>query len=383
MKNNFKHRIQHIPVATTGLSLGIAGLASVLDTIFQPFYYSNNLWWSSIPLIAISFFLLLLMTTRNIRHPKVLKFDSKDTLFSSLLPTYSMTLMCIAGFIAGWQKGYIGVPVCQVIGAIIMCLAILIQLVFIALFLKNVLIKFKWHSHPAYGSWLVPTVGIITSCTFAGRFNENILPIWFFQSIWFFGFITFVPLVIIVTYQLLFKTKSSQERYPSIAVYFAPPNLVLAGFMQTFAIPSQNSSVVPELMAFGGSNSEFIFTLSILLIMIAFTYTIILWFFVARIFITHKFSYIFASFTFPLAIGAASMLYASNYFKKLYDNIQQSYILSLSYIFRYVGYTFSSIAFILIMFISIMFFIKLSKEIFSNINDDKKHAAYIIENENV
>ena len=43
MNNRFIHRIQHMPVATTGLSLGVAGLASVLDTIFQPLYYSNNL----------------------------------------------------------------------------------------------------------------------------------------------------------------------------------------------------------------------------------------------------------------------------------------------------------------------------------------------------
>lgn len=383
MNNRFIHRIQHIPVATTGLSLGVAGLASVLDTIFQPLYYSNNLWWASIPLIAISSFLLLLITIRNFSHPKVLKFDTKDTLSSSLLPTYSMTLMCIAGFIAGWQKDYSGIPACQVIGAIVMCIAISIQLIFVVLFVKNVLSKFKWHSHPAYGSWLVPTVGIITACTFAGRFNQNILPIWFFQAIWFFGFITFIPLFIVITYQLLFKTKVAQEKYPSIAVYFAPPNLVLAGFVQSFAIPSQNVILVPEIAAFGGSNSSFIFVLTILLSMLAFSYTVILWFFVARIFITHKITYIFASFTFPLAIGSASMLYTSNYFNKMFINIQQSYVLTLSSIFRYVGYVFSSVAFICIMYILIRFSIKLIKEVFSKSSDEKTHVAYIKEQENV
>ncbi|VEU62384.1 C4-dicarboxylate transporter/malic acid transport protein [Malacoplasma iowae] len=383
MKNMFRHRIQHMPVAVTGLSLGIAGLASVLDTIFQQFYSSNNLWWCSIPLIAISSFLLLLMTIRNFRHPKILKFDSRDTLSSSLLPTYSMTLMCIAEFIAGWQKGCSGTPPCQVIGAIVMCLSVLIQLIFIVLFFKNVLMKFKWHIHPAYGSWLVPTVGIITSCTFAGRFNENILPIWFFQAIWFFGFITFVPLFIVITYQLLFKTKAAQEKYPSIAVYFAPPNLVLAGFMQTFAIPSQNANIVPEIQAFGGSNSTFIFVMSVLLIMLAFTYTIVLWFFATRIFITHKFAFIFASFTFPLAIGSASMLYASNYLKKLYTNSNQSYLLIVSDTFRYIGYIFSTVAFICIVYIATRFFIKLLKDVFSNKNDDKHHVVYTKDQKNV
>ena len=39
MKKNkfsvFKHRVQHLPVALTGLSLGLAGLATALDLILR------------------------------------------------------------------------------------------------------------------------------------------------------------------------------------------------------------------------------------------------------------------------------------------------------------------------------------------------------------
>lgn len=386
------HRIQHLPTALTGLALGLCGIAAVLDTIFKQYYvHPRTDWWISIGFIAVATVLLLLATIRNCVHPKVLGFDTKDPLLSSFLPTYSMTLMCIAGFIAGWQvgDGFGKTPPCQVIGAIIMCLAVLIQIVFIVYFAKNVLAKHKWHEHSMYGSWLVPTVGPATASTFAGRFDEHILPIGFFQAIWFFAFSTYIVLFIIVTYALLFKKQPDKEKFPSIAVYFAPPNLVLAGFLQAFAIPSVNHLYdhTPEVVAFSGANHDFINVMLILMGCMAFTYTIVLWFFVVKIFIGNKFGYIFAALTFPLAIGAASMVYMHGYLVKygvyIYGANIPHALTILTEFFQYIGYIFTTVATCIIIFIAIRFIINIIKALATTINDDKKHKVYCCEPEEV
>lgn len=381
------HRVQHLPIALTGLALGLCGISAVLDVIaHQNHGYGPDLWWVSIGFIAIATVLLLLVTIRNIAHPKVLGFDTKDPLLASFLPTYSMTLMCIAGFIAGWQKGHSGVPPCQVIGAILMCLAVLIQIAFIFLFIKNILTKHKWHEESMYGSWLVPTVGPATACTFAGRFNEGILPVGFFQAIWFFAFGTYVILFIFVTYALLFKKQADKDKFPSIAVYFAPANLTLAGFLQTFALPSVSgpyNTLPVEVQAFMGHDNAFINAMLILMAAMAFTFTIILWFFVIRIFIINKFTYIFASLTFPLAIGAGAMVYLHAYIEKsivIFDHNQaNSFIQLLSSFTMYIGYIFTGVATCIILFIAVRFLILLVKALATSVNDDKTHKVYCCE----
>ncbi|GAA5414687.1 hypothetical protein [Ureaplasma ceti] len=375
------HRFQHLPVALTGLALGLCGIASALDTIFKKFYHPNC-WWISIGFIAVASFLLLLATIRNFSHKKVVLFEAKEPLLSSFLPTYAMTLMCIAGFIAGWEKGnYFGkVPPCQVIGAILMCLSVVIQIVCIVAFVKNVLLKHNWDKDSMYGSWLVPTVGPATAATFTGRFNENILPVWFFQIIWFFAFANYVVLFVVVTYSLLFKKKADIHKFPSIAVYFAPANLVLAGFLQTFAIPSVEPYYIhtPEVQAFIGHNWDFINIAIIFMACMAFTYNILLWFFIVKIFNSTKFAYIFASVTFPLAIGASAMLYIYGYLG-LYMHVTHDHshiITMLEQFFRYIGYIFTVVATCIILYVATRFIINIMKSLVTNMNDDKHHCVY-------
>ena len=376
----FIHRLQHLPVALTGLSLGLCGIGAILDVIAQQAgAYSSNYWWISIPFITIALFLITLVTIRNIVHPKVFNFDTKDPLLVSFIPTYSMTLMCIAGFIAGWQKhASPTIYPCQIIGAILMCIAVLAQIIFIGFFVK-ILLKHKWHEDSMYGSWLVPTVGPITGCTFTGRFNELVLPVGFFQAIWFVSFATYVVLFIFVTYALLFKKQPDKEKFPSVAVYFAPANLTLAGFLQTFAIPAvsqyNDSYKMPiEVQAFIGNHNMFINVMLILMTCMAFTYTILLWFFTVRILTNNKFAYIFASLTFPLAIGASSMFYLYIYLKLNTD--VSTNLPVLRDFFQYIGWIFTGVATSIILFVAFRFVKLVIIAMFSKQNDDKKHKCY-------
>lgn len=123
--------------------MGLAGLATALDLILRnniKLDYSNyNAWWISIPFMCVSTIIILLITFKHILHPKVLFFDAKNTLSSSFLPTYSMTIMCIGGFLAGWQHNIGKNSPLQIIGAILMCIGVLIQFFFIYMFLVYVL----------------------------------------------------------------------------------------------------------------------------------------------------------------------------------------------------------------------------------------------------
>ena len=63
-----------------------------------------------------------------------------------------MTIMCIGGFLAGWQYHIGKNPPLQIIGAILMCIGVLIQFFFIYMFLVYVLKKHSWHLDSMYGS---------------------------------------------------------------------------------------------------------------------------------------------------------------------------------------------------------------------------------------
>lgn len=379
MKKNkfsvFKHRVQHLPVALTGLSLGLAGLATALDLILRNNinlnFSSYNAWWISIPFISVSTIIILLITFKHILHPRVLFFDAKNTLSSSFLPTYSMTIMCIGGFLAGWQYHIGKTPPLQIIGAILMCIGVLIQFFFIYMFLVYVLKKHSWHLDSMYGSWFVPTVGISTASTFTGRFNSNILPLEFFQIIWFFAFVTFVILFPIITYSLLFKKQCDCEKFPSIAVNFAPPNLLLASFCQSFAIPSFDNKTI-----FMDDKHIFVNVMLLFLICFGLVYTFILYIFIVRIFNNNKFDYIFASITFPLAIGCIATTNVSLYLEKLYGQNHISVIDQLYNTFKILGYIFTSIATILILFIATRFFKKSYHILFSNKFDNDVNICY-------
>ena len=375
-KSIFKKRTQHLPVALTGLSLGLSGLATAFDLILRnnvDCNYSNyNGWWISIPLMFIATIIVILVTFKHALHPKILIFDAKNSLTSSFLPTYSMTIMCIGGFLAGWQFHHGNISILQVIGAIILCIGVLIQIIFIFLFSIFVLKKHKWHNDSMYGSWFVPMVGISTASTFAGRFNDNILPLEFFQAIWFFAFVSFLVLFPIITYSLLFKKKCDREKFPSIAVNFAPPNLLLASFCQSFAIPS----LTPNTTIFDFNSNQFINIMLIILISFGFVYTIFLYLFIIRIFKINKFDYIFASITFPLAIGCIATTNVSMYFNGLFNNNGVLFMMQLGNFFKILGYVCTSIAAILIIYVMIKFFIKSWHILFTNKLDNIKHQCY-------
>lgn len=387
----FYHRTQHLPTALTGLALGLCGIGACIDTNIMTFD-SEWKWWISCGFIFVAAILLILASIRNSIHPKILKFELREPMASSFLPTFAMALMCIAGFIAGWQHGIKGIPPTQVIGAIVMVFAIAVHCVLCFYFTKDVLFKHKWHEDNMYGTWFVPSVGLATACTLTGRFNQNILPNEFFQAIWYFTFVSYLALFFVVTYSLLFKKQVSKERFPSLAVYFAPAGLTATSYLVTFAVPYANAieMINPNgEMIFNPDSSyinfyphTYITTLLVLMVCMSFTYAILLFFIFSVRILRQQYSYIFASLTFPLSINAEAMMYTGNYafiLERKYAVHNLIFLNDVAWFFRIVGYIFVILATILILYIAVRFIMNIIRDLTTPINDDKHHMVYMLE----
>ena len=323
-----------------------------------------------------------MMIIKNITHPKVLHYELNEPLSVSLLPTFSMCLMLVAGFIGMWNNKD-KTSANQIVAAVVMCLAILIQFIIIGFFVKSFIknhIKSK-HQH-MYGSYFVPIVGLITSCTVSH--NVIALPNEFFQAIWYFGYITFLITLPIVTYSMLFKEKKvSDAQFPTVAIWFAPANLTCAGFLRTFLLSPQ--TYYPK---------AYLNIIFILTTMMGFVTTLILYLYVTRIFVLRKrsqtknFAPILCSLSFPCAIGATSMVWAAKYLASqnplvinkiipIWKIEGNDLISSSAWFFGVVGIIFAIVTTIIIgylLFNMIKFGIKI---LFTKQKDDQHHEIYL------
>lgn len=375
-----KHRFQHLPVAYTGLALGIGGFGNCLLTIFSLNGYDSK-WITCITIALVSLFLLMIFL-KNVMHPKVLKHELSDPLTVSLLPTFSMCLMIIAGFIGMWDKSSKFSPN-QIAAAVVMCIALLIQLIMIGFFIKIVIKKHVKDKNKMFGTYFVPTVGIITSCTVSN--NIISLPNELFQAVWFLGYAFFVFSLPIVTYWMLFKNESGYDaQFPSVAVWFAPANLSCAGFIQTFLLasnsPYKNPSTNPYPL-------PLLYVLLFLTIIIGFVVSLLLYFYVYRIFRFRfkkkmkDFTPILCSMSFPCAIGATSMVLAAKFFAfEFFGSWQLSggteLQTSIVWFFAIAGFIFAILTFVVLLYLLINMIVLGIKFLFTKHNDDKKHQVY-------
>lgn len=364
--SKFKHRLQHLPVAYTGLALGVGGLGNCIMNICSLNSDWNFKW---IPCISISIVIIFLtfMLLKNIMHPKVLKYELNEPLSVSLLPTFAMSLMLVAGFIGMWNKDKTSAN--QIVAAIFMCLAILIQLIITGWFIKSLIVNhIKNKEQHMYGTYFVPTVGLITACTVTS--NITALPNEFFQAIWYFGFVTFVILLPVVTYSMLFKEKKvSDAQFPSIAVWFAPANLSAAGFIQTFMLDERAIYY----------NQTYLHIMSMIMIMIAFCVTLILYLYVWRIIslsIKNKqngFSPILCSLSFPSAIGSTSLVFLAKYLHNVNKN---QFTIDAEWLFSIAGLILCILSSIIILYLVVNMFWLLYKTIFTSHKDNHHHSVY-------
>ena len=357
--SEFKNNFKSLPIAFTGLALGIGGLGNCYRQLFSLNNQSQVGNWVSSAFFPFLILFVLMILFKYIFHFHELKKDLHNPLTISLMPTFSMCLMLLAGFIGMWDTN-ITSP-CQISAATLMVLAIAIQFILLFYFGKSIFYNHIKNSEVVYGSYFVPTVGLITSCTVSG--NIPAIPNIFFQVIWYLGYFMFLVSLPVITYLLLFKIdKLNKEHYPTIAVWFSPANLSCAGFYQVFILAANKQvDLYPQ---------TFLNVIAILTTMLGFVTTVLLYFFIFRIFI-HRFNHnlkgfspILCSLSFPCAIGVTSMIFTAKAIGKINADLNSVFLNDMQSTFGVVSIIFCAITSVIILYLLINMLIFAWKSLF-------------------
>lgn len=269
------HKFRDLPVALTGLALGISGISGALSTFLGnvPVYIGD----------FISLFLVIVIFIKDCLHFDQLKNELSHPTLGSFIPTMDMTLMALAGFIANYYLN---------VGRALWLIAIAVHIVFCFIFFYHRAKNFDLnHLIP---SWFIPPVGIVVACVSGANMNFPNLN----HVIFYIGFILYLIMLPIMMYRIIFIEPIDDGRLPTFAIMAAPPSLCLAGYLTVFNNPS-------EIIIY-------------ILLPLAIFMTILVYVSFFRI-LKISFNPSYASFTFPLAIGATAVLKYSNYLYSLHS----------------------------------------------------------------
>lgn len=263
------HKFRDLPVALTGLALGISGISGALGTFLGDIsIYIGDL---------ISIFLVIIIFVKDCLHFDQLKNELSHPTLGSFIPTMDMTLMVLAGFIVNYYL---------TLGRVLWLIAIAVHIAFCFIFFYHRAKNFDLnHLIP---SWFIPPVGIVVACVSGANMNFPNLN----HVIFYIGFILYLIMLPIMMYRIIFIEPIYDERLPTFAIMAAPPSLCLAGYLTVFNNPS-------EIIIY-------------ILLPLAIFMTILVYISFFRI-LKISFNPSYASFTFPLAIGATAVLKYSNY----------------------------------------------------------------------
>lgn len=310
-----KYKLKRYPVALTGLALGVAGLSSALATVF-----GNSVLYIG---IIISSCFLILILAKNILHPLVLLEELKHPTVSSVVPTFDMALMIIASVVL-YANPFLGKT--------LWILAIVLHTICLIFFLKNRITEFSWdHMIP---SWFVPPIGIVTASVTGAQMGFPLVS----QYIFYIGLAFYIIMLPMMFYRVIFINPIEDARLPSFGIMAAPPNLCLAGYLTAF--PNPNIIILAVLVA------------------LALFSTCLVYMSMIRIW-KIKFSPMYASYTFPLAIGSTAMIKIANYLNTINSEFYS--------LFRIISMIELTIATIVIGYI----FIKMILWVYYNIHKDQ------------
>ena len=318
MNSEKKHEyFSKMPAGISGLGLGIAGLgiaiSTELNSSYNKYIFNTNQTQAHdleiagyvvqgiMAFLATICFVLILL--KIIFSFKTLMKELKDPLISSFLPTESMCLASIAYFIGvmsiyGHSPSEKVVNAGTVIANILMLLSIFTHFAFLTGFFIHVIMKHSIKNDVIYSSWLVPLCGIWLSCAFEPKLG-HLVPNEFYQFIWYFAFFNLVLFIPYMIFKHLFFPTLDSDKLPSMAIFFAAPNLVLNGMLSLF----------PEVDYY---SPMFIAIVAVIILIFALFGVFIYYITLIRC-SKVKFNPSFAAFTFPIAVSSIATIKLTDY----------------------------------------------------------------------
>lgn len=252
--------IKKVPIPLCGVILGVAALGNLLQS------YSENIRYAC---GAVAAFLVVLVVSKLVLFPGMVKEDLNNPIMASVAPTLSMALMILSTYL----KPFIGQAAFFIWIAAI-ALHIVLILYFSKKFIRNIQMP------KVFASYYIVYVGIVVAAVTApayGQFGIGTAAFWF-------GFICLAILLVLVTVRYVKYKQIPEPAQPLICIYAAPVSLCIAGYVQ---------SVTPKSYGFLMGMFLLATFLYVFALVIAVYYLLKLPFYPS-----------YASFTFPFVISA-------------------------------------------------------------------------------
>ena len=267
-------KINKMPLALTGLALGVGGIFNAW-TIFTGVKYIAYIG------ACISSILILTIITKIFSSFGDFINDLKHPVAGSTIPTLDMSVMVISSSVVQFIRP---------LGIAMWLIAITIHVIFAFTFLAHrINLKDLHHMVP---SWFVPPVGIVVAAVSGSNMGFPQVS----QVIVYIGTALYIILFPFIFYRIIFHDPLADDRFPAFAVMGAPANLCLCGYLTAFT--DYNTALLNLLLALG------LFTTFKVYLSLIRAFRI-------------KFIPLFAAYTFPLAVGAQALLKYANYSKSI------------------------------------------------------------------
>lgn len=210
--------LKKLPYPIAGLMLGLAALGNLVMSYGTNYRYALG---------AISCVIFLALVAKTILYPGDLKSAIEQPPIAGVLPTLSMGMALLAGYIRP------NVPQLSLVlwfGALFVHVGLLVVFTY-----KHVL---SFNFKKVFPSWFIVYVGLATFSVTAPAFGQRPLG----QLIFWFAFASYFALLPLVLLRILVIKEVPPPTLPLIAIFTAPSSLVLAGYLNSF--PQKNLTIV-------------------------------------------------------------------------------------------------------------------------------------------
>ena len=209
--------LKRIPLPLSGVMLGLAALGNLLQN------YSSAVRVFSGTLAAV---LGVVLIIKYILYCQLFIDDMNNPIMASVAGTFSMTVILLAGYLQ---------PVIPWLGTALWYIGIALHIALIIYFTVKFMLP---PSMPkVFASYFIVYVGIAVAAINAPLFQQMALG----STLCWFAMLSFVVLLIIVTYRYAKYQEVPLPAQPLFCIYTAPMSLCLAGYIQ---------SVMPKSLGF-------------------------------------------------------------------------------------------------------------------------------------
>ncbi|SDJ84105.1 Tellurite resistance protein TehA [Ferrimonas sediminum] len=273
MSQSIIQRLQRLPTPMAGLALGIASLGVCLDQRL------GGEQWLQTGAAAIAAIMLLMVVSKFVFHPGLLKKESADPLVGSVMPTFTMATMMVSKSLA------LVFPTAAT--------GLWLTAVSLHLLLLGAFVFFRirdWNLSHMIPSWFVPPIGIIVAALTCPSNHYQSLA----HALIILGLVSYAILLPTMLYRLIFLSWDEHHTRPTFAIMAAPASLTLAGYLTIESAPS------PLLVT--------------VLLGIALTMTTLVYLSMLHL-LRLPFSPGYAAFTFPLVVSATALYESAKRFQ--------------------------------------------------------------------